>query len=593
MTRMKKSVRVSHAISEWRFIVIKGIFILFGAVIISRLFSLQITKHKEYVEVAQRQQGVSVTLLSKRGTIFFQDKNGNHAIAAINKEWPLIAISPQKIKNPERVRELLTAELGIQKDVIERLILKQNDPFEIVARKVDEKKADRIMGAVEKEKIEGIIVSQEFRRYYPGGNLGSAILGFVNFENDRERGQYGIERQYNKELSGEGSIFPQTEKSIVDGLILLGKKIVKPREYGDSLVLTIDHNVQYNAEKELKKVVEKWKAASGSFLVLDPMTGKILAMGAFPSFDLNAYSKEKDLSVFKNPIIDSQFELGSIMKPLTMASGVEDGVVGPHTTYTDTGEVAIGSFRIKNYDLRAHGVQTMTQVLEKSLNTGAIFVQRLVGKNRFFEYIQKFGFGEKTGIVFPNEARGNISNLLDKRDSDYATASFGQGISMTPLQIAIVVSAIANGGNLVEPYLVEKIFDDSGNEIITQPKVLRRVISKETSEIVSRMLVSVVENGFENHAGVSGYFVAGKTGTAQVPYKDRRGYDPDRAIHSFIGYAPAFKPKFLVFLQLNEPQGIRFASSSLTPTFHAIAKYMLNYYEVPVDIIDKNSKVFQ
>ena len=588
---MKKLARSSYAISEWRFAVIKGIFIFFGAAIMSRLFSLQIVKHKEYVEVAEQQQGISMTLSSKRGTIFFQDKNGDRTIAAINKGWSLIAISPQRIKNPERVVELLATELGMKQDAILRLVSKQNDPFEIVARKVDDEKVNRIMASVEKEKIEGVIVSQELRRYYPGGNLGSAILGFVNFENDREHGQYGIERQYNKELSGEGSFFSPVEKSIVDGLLLLGKKIVKPREHGDSLVLTVDHNIQYNAEEELKKVVQKWKAGSGSFLILDPMTGKILAMGAFPSFDSNTYSKEKDLSVFKHPIIDSQFELGSIMKPLTMASGIEEGVVGPNTVYTDTGEVVIGSFRIKNYDLRAHGVQTMTQVLEKSLNTGAMFVQKLISKDRFFEYIQKFGFGEKTGIIFPNEARGNISNLLNKRDSDYATASFGQGISMTPLQIAIAVSAIANGGNLMEPYLVEKILDDSGNEIITEPRVRRRVISKETSEIVSRMLVSAVENGFENHAGVSGYFVAGKTGTAQVPYKDRRGYDPDRAIHSFIGYAPAFKPKFLVFLQLNEPQGVRFASSSLTPTFHAIAKYMLNYYEVPVDITDVNITV--
>lgn len=550
-----------------------------GAAIIGRLFSLQILDHQKYVAVADRQQGVSLTLTAKRGTIYFQDKDGNRQIAALNKEWPAVAVIPKSVTEPEKVSLEISLALGIPKESIDALLAKTSDPFEIVARKVDPQKAE----AIDSAKLPGVQVFSEFRRFYPGGSLAAQALGFINFEKDIEMGQYGLERFYNAELSGETGILSST-KDAKGTLLYLGRKILKPQENGAGVVLTIDPNIQKKSEEEIKKLVKKWDAESASFLVMDPLTGKILALGGYPDFDPNYYSKERDISVFNNPIISSQYELGSIMKPVTMAAAINEGLVTPDTTYTDTGEAVIGAFHIKNYDLQAHGVQTMTQVLEKSLNTGAMYVETLLGKKSFLSYVESFGFGEKTEIQFPNEAKGNISNLSYNRDSDYATASFGQGISITPLQIAVAISAIANGGTLVQPYLVDSIEDDSGNTTRVEHPSKGQVISKETSETVTKMLVSVVENGFDNHAGVLGYFVAGKTGTAQVPYKDKRGYDPNRAIHSFVGYAPAFHPRFLMFIQLNEPKGVKFASSSITPAFHEIAKYMLSYLQIPQDI---------
>lgn len=587
---MKGKKNYAYRNFQWRFVIAKLFFFLVGAAIIGRLFSLQIVHHKEYREIADRQQGTSLTLLSKRGMIYFHDKEGNTQIAAFNKEWPAVAVIPNIVTDQNAVAAILSETLGIASTTIQAILSKKDDPFEIIARKIEPEKAGALEEAIKTTGVEGIRVFSEFRRFYPGKTLGSRILGFVNFENEKENGQYGLERWYNNELSGQSG-FLSTLRDAGGNFLFFGRKIVKPRENGDTFILTIDQNIQRIAEKEIGKVVKKWSAESASFLIIDPMSGKILAMGAYPFFDPNSYSQEKDISVFKNPIVDSQYELGSIMKPITMAAGIEERVIGPETTYTDTGEVVIGSFRIKNFDLKAHGVQTMTQVLEKSLNTGAMYVGSLLGKQRFLSYLKKFGFGQKTGILFPNEARGDISNLSENRDSDYATASFGQGISVTPLQIASAVSAIANGGTLLQPYLVDTIQDDSGNTITPERTPGKAVLSKETSETLTKMLVSAVQNGFENHAGVVGYFVAGKTGTAQVPYKDRRGYDPDRAIHSFVGYAPAFHPAFLIFMQLNEPTGVRFASSSLTPTFHTIAKYMLSYYEIPTDIPTENQKL--
>ena len=270
------------------------------------------------------------------------------------------------------------------------------------------------------------------------------------------------------------------------------------------------------------------------------------------------------------------------MKPITMAAGLEEKVVGPGTTYYDGGEVRIGASVIRNFDAKAYHTQTMTQVLEKSLNVGAVHVARLLGQEKQREYLERFGFGDDTGVDLPGEVAGNLSNLNAGREIDFATAAFGQGIAVTPLQLARAVGAIANGGRLLKPYLVEKIIDDSGNEVTRGPEVVREVISKETAEALTKMLVSVVRNGFENRAGVKGYFVAGKTGTAQVPRSDGRGYS-DKVIHTFVGYAPAFDPKFLIYLQLNDPKGNRFAANPLTPAFHDLAEYILNYYEVPPD----------
>lgn len=544
---------------------------------VSRIFTLAIVEHKKFVLAASRQQESSEVLLPARGSIFAQDKAGNLQILAAEKIFFNLEANPKNISDPAKVVSILSAIPGIdQPDLLGKLSNSQ-DSYEVIAKKLDEGTANRIKSL----NIKGVSIVEEQKRVYPHGRLASPIIGFVTYKDGEEKGEYGIEKQYQEELKGETGFF-YGEKDSAGYWVALGKRIMNPPINGRNIVLTVDSNIQFKIEEELARLMKDWQAESALALVLDPKTGRILALANQPSFDPNDYSKEKDFSVFRAPVVNSQFELGSVFKAVTMAGGINEGLVTATTTYTDAGEVTVNGYKIYNYDKAAHGIQTMTQVLEKSLNTGAIFVQQRLGKERFLDLVESFGFGAKTNLDFPGEVAGDVSNLNFKRDVDYATASFGQGIAVTPIQMAGAVGAIANRGILMRPYLVEKIVDANGVEEVRKPQEVRRVITPQTSEAITKMLVSVVRSGFENKAGVKGYFVAGKTGTAQIPSKDKRGYSED-VIHTFIGYAPAFDPRFIILLEIVKPVGNLFASNTLTPAFHNIAKFILNYYEVPPD----------
>ncbi|MDD5590238.1 MAG: penicillin-binding transpeptidase domain-containing protein, partial [Candidatus Portnoybacteria bacterium] len=288
--------------------------------------------------------------------------------------------------------------------------------------------------------------------------------------------------------------------------------------------------------------------------------------------------KTEDIDIFLNPVTQKLFEPGSIFKPITMAAGLDTAKITPETTYVDTGAVQIGGYTIKNAAERNYGLSSMTKVLEKSINTGAVFVERQTGEENFKKYVEAFGFDRPTGIDLAGESSGNISNLKSGREINFATASFGQGIAVTPIQMASAISVIANGGKLMKPYLVDKIVYPDGQEKKTEPIMTRQVVSERTAAKLTAMLVSTVRNGYDK-IKLDRYFVAGKTGTAQIPSPDG-GYS-DEYIHSFVGYAPAYDPKFLIFIKMDKPAGITFASDSLSPVFADMAQYLLNYYEVP------------
>lgn len=545
--------------------------------LVSRLFVLQILHHREYVDLASRQHNSTEEVFPERGLIYSEDKDKKLIPLALNRTYSTLIASPKLIKSPENAATSISKILGVAYDQILQQLSKKNDSYEIIAKKVET--ADR--EKIEQKKIEGLSFQEEKGRVYPHGSLAAHLVGFVSRIGDRETGQYGIERLFEQDLAGEKG-FLEGAKDASGFWIALGRKIVHPPKNGSAIVLTIDYNIQIKAEEILAAAKEKWRAPSGAVMVIDPMTGKILASAGNPSFDPNEYARQKDFSVFLNPLVQATYEAGSVMKPITMAGGIEEHLVTPDTTYQDSGVVKVNGYEIKNFDGKAYSTQTMTQVLEKSLNTGAVYVAKLLGPKRQYDYLRKFGFGEKSGIDLPGEVSGNLTNLDSGRDVDFITASFGQGIAVTPLQLAFAVGSIANGGNLMKPIAVARIVDDSGNISETKPEIRHRVISSATSETLTKMLVSVVTTGYENRAGVKGYFIAGKTGTAQIPNRTGRGYS-DKVIHTFVGYAPAFHPRFLAVLQLNDPQGNRFASNTLTTSFHDLAEYILNYYEVPPD----------
>ncbi|TSC68235.1 MAG: cell division protein FtsI (penicillin-binding protein 3) [Parcubacteria group bacterium Gr01-1014_66] len=544
-----------------------------------RVFTLQIMDHHTYVALAARQHRTIQSYAPERGSIFAKDKEGGLLGLGLNQIFYRVAVSPRDIREQERVVSLLTETLSMRSEFVEKKIKKTDDPYEIIARHISDEQRKKILN----EKMAGVLIEEEKGRAYPHETLASHILGFVRKEDTKEEGQYGLERFYDAYLSGKNTLFGDSAQSgILPFLAALSGRVVRPPERGADLILTIDYHVQRRSEEILKNIQEKWNAESGLVLVLEPNTGKIKALASSPTFDPNAFGKEKDFSIFLNPATEATYELGSVLKPVTMAAGLEQRIITPETTYTDTGEVRIGNHVIHNFDEQAHGIQTMTQVLEKSLNTGVVYVMRLVGQEKQYDFFKRFGLGERTGVDLPGEVSGSLVNLEHGQEVDAASASFGQGIAVTPLELASAIAVFANEGKLMKPYVVERIVDDAGNEIVHNPEFVRQVVSPETARAITQMLVSAVRSGFENKARVKGYFVAGKTGTAQIPRRDGKGYS-DEVTHSFVGYAPAFNPRFLVFFQLNKPKGNRFAANTLTPAFRDLAEYILNYYEVPPD----------
>lgn len=566
--------------SSWRFAALAVFFILFAGSVLVRVFLLAIVDHKHYAELAEKQHALLQELPSRRGRIFLQERNSVMRVAALDKDFYSLVFAPKNI--PETRRDELVAlavqASGKKKEDFSALLKKMDDPYEVALKSLDENQARPIREA----KISGVYLVAEPKRVYPAGTLAAQILGFVSYANEKGgNGAYGIEKEFEKDLAGERGFF-EGDKDAAGYWIAVGRRFVKPAVDGSDIVLTVDFNIQAFLEEEIAKLVEKWGAESGMALALDPKTGNIISLASFPTFDPALYNKIKNYDVFRNPAVESSFELGSVFKPITMAAGIEEGVVAPDSTYIDAGSVKVGKTTIYNFDKKGRGVVTMATVLEKSLNTGAVHVAQLLGQERFKKFVSLFGFGEKTGIDLPGEVRGNILNLAEGRDVDFATASFGQGTAVTALQMASAFGALANGGVRMKPRIVEKIIEPSGSIREFPPEERGRPVSKETTEKITRMLVGAVRKGTYNAAGVDGYFVAAKTGTAQVPFKDKRGYSSD-VTHTMIGYAPAFNPRFVLFIQLNKPRGIQFAATSMATPFHRIAKFILDYYEVPPD----------
>lgn len=571
---------VQYKGSSWRFLTLAVFFILFAGAVAARVFSLAIIDHKRYVELAKKQHALFQELPSRRGRILLQERNGSMRVAALDKDFYTLIFAPKTIPEArhEELAALAVQASGKKKDDFLVLLRKTDDPYEVALKNLDESKAKLIREA----KIPGVYLVAEPKRAYPARTLAAHILGFVSYADEKGgEGAYGIEKEFEKALAGEQGFF-EGDKDAAGYWIAVGRRFIKPAVDGSDIVLTIDFNIQSFVEDEITKLVEKWGAESATALVYEPKTGKIISLASFPTFDPALYNKVKNYDVFRNPVVESSFELGSVFKPVTVASGIEEGVVAPDSTYVDAGAIKVGKATIYNFDKKGRGIVTMAQVLEKSLNTGAVYVAQLLGQERFKKYVTLFGFGEKTGIDLPGEVRGNISNLAEGRDVDFATASFGQGTAVTALQMASAFGALANGGVRMKPFIVEKIIEPSGNVQEFHPEERGRPVSKETAEKITRMLVGAVRKGTYSTAGVDGYFVAAKTGTAQVPFKDRRGYSDD-VTHTMIGYAPAFNPRFVLFIQLNKPRGIQYAATSMATPFHRIAKFILDYYEVPPD----------
>ncbi len=550
-------------------------FIFLLAIIISfRLYFLQVYSYSDYKKLAANQHSILQNIFPQRGGIFLQDAGVPYPVA-VNKDAKMAYAVPREIMDPEAEVKPLAQILNLDENDLRERLSRPDDMYEVLKHRLSDDEVAKLNEA----KMEGIHLSAEDYRYYPAGNLASQILGFVGWKNDGLGGRYGIENYFNDELSGqEGKLFQ--DKSNSGFWIPTGNKDLVPAKDGDDLVLTIDHIIQYETEKILKGAIGKFEASSGAIVVMEPSTGKILAMASYPDFDPNNY-KDGDMSSFRNLAVNDPYECGSIFKTITLASAIDSGKITPETTFIDTGVTKEAGYSIRNANFKAYGKQTMTQVLDMSINTGAIFAEQQLGNPGFLEYTKRFGFGEPTGIELPGESAGNLANLKNPRiDINFFTASFGQGITVTPIQMTAAYSAIANGGTLMKPVIVEKVIHPDGSEEATSPVAVQKVITQQTANEVSTMLRSVVVNGEGKMADVPGYLVGGKTGTAQVASTDSRGYQEGQNIGSFAGFAPVNDPRFTVLVRINNPKGVNWAESSAAPTFGELMKFLLNYKNI-------------
>jgi len=528
------------------------------ALLLFHLYQIQLVKGGYYFAKAASEVASSQGINGSRGAIYFTDQNGNELPAAIEKPFPIIYAVPSSIDDVQEAANTMAPILDMPVSTLEKIFKKPNDSYELLVRKADPGVAARVDAA----NIKGVYADLENDRYYPLGSVASQVLGYVgpNASRAGESGHYGLESLYNNYLEGMTTSGPSATG-------------------GSDLQLTIDPNIQTEAEKILDDLVAANGASGGSVIVEDPQTGKILAMGEDPDFNPNSYSSSP-IADFLNTNVQSVYEPGSIMKVITMAAGIDAGKITPNTTYDDKGYVNVNGAHITNYNLATHGPYgpgtTMTQVIEGSINTGAIFAENQTGNAVFESYLKKFGFDDKTGIDLPGEVSGNLNQLTPKApEVAWDTAAYGQGIAVSPIGLVSAIAAIANGGVLMRPYVNAAL----------QPEVIRRVISTSTAQQVTGMMVAAVD--LARIANISGYSLAGKTGSAYVPDLVHGGY-LNQLDDSYIGFGPTSNPRFVAFIRLNTLPVTALAAESVVPAFKDLSQYIINYYNIPPDRITAN-----
>ncbi|MEK7548275.1 MAG: penicillin-binding protein 2 [Patescibacteria group bacterium] len=567
-------------------------------------------------------------------------------LSGLEIEDKSVSAYPSQISQIAKTAEKLAPHLLIPSKKLEK-ILKGENRYVILKRKLDPKISDQISKLIKDDKndqLTGLAMKEEYFRYYPEGKLAANVIGYVNHENI---GQYGIESTFNTPLAGiSGKL--QTKKDSVGRQITVGESNLQAAVDGDNIILTIDRSVQLYTEKILEEDTKNFRADSGQVIIMDPRTGKVLAMANYPSFDPNNYgevfkkieinltpeeiknlypTKDKDIYYFytneitmdkyivfetkdkngissysryenfqgpeayHNKIISWPYEPGSVFKTIAMSAALDDGDVTPNTTYNDTGPVGVDwniykqayDYEIKNSTNKYWGLTNMKTVIAKSLNTGMTFVAKKMGPALFYSYLKKFGFLDRTDIELENEVVGKIEYFEDWTESELATHAFGQGLTVTMMQMASAYSAIANGGILMQPYLVEETRHDNSTVTKTEPKEIRRVISEDTSSKMTAMLVNTIESGEGKKGSVNNHFTAGKTGTSQTYKYGKAIGGPGNTIGTFAGFGPIDDPQFIIIVKYDRPRSSEWGSSTAAETFSKIADYLFGYYGLPPD----------
>lgn len=559
--------------------ILAGCFVFVALLFIVRLYLLQIVHGNYYESKASAHYVKKDADTVNRSTIYFTAKNGELVSAAVMQTGWLITIKPDGIPDAGRVYEQLNALTPIDRERFFASAAKKGDPYEEIASRVPDDRAKEIRA----QKIPGVFLEPDQWRFYPAGVLAAQAIGFVGYQGDKRVGVYGLEKSWQDTLLQTQDGFSVNPFAEIFTNIQAAVS-TNPAAHEGSIITSIEPSVQRELEDTLDGIMKAYTPRTSGGVIMDPHTGEIIAMAGRPAYDPNTYSTVANPAVYRNAIVESTFEMGSIMKPLTMAKGIDKGVVTPSTTYRDTGCIEKSGKRVCNSDEKAHGVVSMQIVLNQSLNTGASFVADRIGHTEFGQFLRELELGKKTGIDLPSEAAGQLKSIDNGYDVDYASASFGQGIAVSPVAMIRALSILANGGVLPNPHVVKAVKFQNGITRSVEPGQGPRVLSASSTEAVTNMLVESYDTALiggilkQEH-----YSLAAKTGTAQIAIPGGGGYYSDRILHSFFGYFPAHDPKFIILLFAVEPHGQAFASATLSHPFSDFAKYLINYYNIPPD----------
>jgi cell division protein FtsI/penicillin-binding protein 2 len=555
--------------TRWRIIALMAILSAGALILVGQLFRWQVLERQTFLALAEEEHQAEATIRPRRGAIY--DRDG-FLLAADTFQYSVSA-SPPMVSDPYATADRLFPLLRMGRD--DTLAALTSDAAWVpLARGVPQPLGETILDW----DITGIQVESHAKRVYPGEELAAHLLGFVN---DNDNGFYGVEGYYDAMLRGAPGL-RQGERDPFGSSIPIGPGQYIPPRDGKSLVLTIDRTAQYVVERELADAVASYQAESGTVVVLDPKSGAVLAIASWPTYDPNRFA-ETDQKLFPNPAVSEQYEPGSVFKVITMAAGLDSGVITPDTTIYDGGMIEVGGRTIYNWDRQPYAVVDMTTVLGKSLNVGAAQVSVTLGKERFYTYVRRFGFGRITEVDLDSEGPGTLKapGDADWHESDLGTNSFGQGIAVTPLQMAVAMVAVANDGLLMKPYIVQE-FIEGDRTVSVQPTVVRRVILAQTAQTLTDMLITAVNQETEL-AQVPGYRVAGKTGTAQIPVPG--GYHPTLTVASFAGYLPADDPALMILVVIHKPQTSPWGGQVAAPVFARIAQQLVVLFDIPPDEI--------
>jgi len=541
------------------------LLVLFAA-LITHLFSIQVLQGNAFQVKAKKQRLRTIPIEPKRGIIYARDGQELTSNVSLNSVFAM----PYQIKNPHYVAEQLSKILNLDEKKVYSQLVKPKF-FVWIKRKVKDAKVKQIKSL----NLEGISFTSESKRFYPQGMLLSHTLGFAGIDC---QGLAGLERSYEKILAGKpGEV--TAERDVAGLVIPAGDYQYRPPSDGDNLILTIDSSIQYIVEREIEKVYQEYRAKGAVVIVMDPYRGEILALASRPAFDPNNFAQFPPSS-WRNSALSQVYEPGSTFKVFLAAATLEEKAIKLSDKFYCGGSCQVAHWTIHDIEgeEKGHGWLTLKDILKFSCNVGAVRVGLHLGKKEFCKYIADFGFGEKTGMDLPGEERGLFFPQRWSRVT-LATASFGQGIGVTPLQMIGGLSAIANGGYLMRPYLVKEIRDSEGKIIKDfSPYKVRRVISKETAEKLTEMLEVVMREGTGKNANLKGYRVAGKTGTAQKVGPG--GYLEDKHVSSFFGFVPSSSPRLAVLVVVDEPKGAYYGAVVAGPVFKKIAEEALCYLGV-------------